>query len=109
MRAVFVYITNPSRRTAKSIAKHLLEKRLIACANIFEIESFYWWDKKIENSKEYVLICKTIESRYAKIKREVAKMHPYSVPCIAKFGVELNDKFASWLKSELNYHADRGQ
>lgn len=101
MSAIFVYVTAPSKRVAKKIAKHLLEKRLITCANIFPIESFYWWENRIENAKEYVLICKTLGSKYAKIKEEISAIHPYSVPCIAKFDVELNKKFALWLRNEL--------
>jgi periplasmic divalent cation tolerance protein len=46
----FFYITNPSKEEAKRIAKHLLDKRIIACANIFPIESMYWWDGKDQNT-----------------------------------------------------------
>jgi len=101
MKSIFVYITCPSKPIAKRITKHLLERRLIACANIFPIESFYWWQNKIEGAKEYVLICKTLEEKYAAIKKELAEAHPYSIPCIAKLSVGLNKEFASWLKREL--------
>jgi periplasmic divalent cation tolerance protein len=46
-KPVFIYITNPSKKEAKRLAKHLIEKRLIACANIFPIESLYWWKNKL--------------------------------------------------------------
>jgi len=102
MRTIFVYITNPSKRVAKNIAKHLLEKKLNGCANIFPMESAYWWQGRIENAKEYVLICKSLESEFAKLTREVAKIHPYTVPCIAKINVRCNEKFANWLKDVLD-------
>ena len=38
---VFIYITNPSEEKAKEIAKHLIEKKLIACGNIFPSTSLY--------------------------------------------------------------------
>lgn len=95
----FIYITNPDRKTAKKIALRLLKKRLIACANIFPIESVYWWKGKIENAKEVVLILKTKE-KFNKIKNEVKKIHPYSIPCIIKFDVEANEEYENWLKRE---------
>jgi periplasmic divalent cation tolerance protein len=97
---ILVYITNPTKRVAEKIAKILLEKKLIACANIFEIESFYWWQKKIERAKEFVLVGKTIEKNYKKIKKDVEKIHPYKIPCILKIKAEANEKYLNWLKSE---------
>jgi len=98
---ILVYITNPTKRVAEKIAKILLEKRLVACANIFEIESFYWWERKIEKAKEFVLIGKTIEKNYKRIKEEVEKIHPYEIPCILKIKAEANEKYLNWLKSEV--------
>jgi periplasmic divalent cation tolerance protein len=98
---ILVYITNPTKKVAEKIAKILLKKRLIACANIFEIESFYWWHGKIEKANEFVLIGKTIEKNYKEIKEKVEKIHPYEVPCILKIKVKANKKYLNWLKSEL--------
>jgi periplasmic divalent cation tolerance protein len=111
---ILVYITNPTKKVAQKIAKILLKKRLIACANIFEIESFYWWTpthpppsrlrrgpKKIERAKEFVLIGKTIEKNYKKIKKEVEKIHPYEIPCVLKIKAEANEKYLNWLEGEI--------
>ena len=38
---IFIYITNPNKDEAKKIAKHLLNKKLIACGNIYPINSIY--------------------------------------------------------------------
>ena len=40
MKYIFVYITNPTKKEAEKIARHLLEKRLIACANVFPVGKF---------------------------------------------------------------------
>jgi periplasmic divalent cation tolerance protein len=98
---VFIYITNPTKKVAKRIAKHLLQKRLIACANIFPINSLYWWEGKICDEKEFVLIAKTIEEKFEKIKKEVEKIHPYSIPCIVKIRTTPNEKYLDWLVKEL--------
>ncbi|MBU2635343.1 divalent-cation tolerance protein CutA [Patescibacteria group bacterium] len=100
MNFIFVYITNPTKKEAKKIAKHLLKKRLIACANIFPINSLYWWEGKIADENEFVLIAKTIEANFEKVKKEVEKIHSYKTPCIIKIPVSSNKKYFDWLKKE---------
>ena len=101
MPFIFVYITNENETEAKKIAKHLIEKRLIACANIFPISSVYRWKGKIEDTKEAILIAKTKKETYEKVKEEVKKIHPYKVPCIIKIDVEANKDYGDWLNSEV--------
>ena len=98
----FIYITVPNKKEAKKIARHLLKSRLIACANIFPIDSLYWWQEKITNNTEAVLIVKTFNKNFHKVVKEVEKIHPYSTPCIAKIEVNTNKKFSCWLKREID-------
>jgi periplasmic divalent cation tolerance protein len=98
---IFVYVTNPDKKTAKKVTLHLLKKRLVACANFFPIESAYWWKSKIERTKEYVLIVKTLEKNFEKVKKEIKKIHPYTVPCITKINVEANEDYEKWLNEEV--------
>jgi periplasmic divalent cation tolerance protein len=97
----FFYITNPSKEEAKRIAKHLLDKRIIACANIFPIESMYWWDGKITEGSEYVLIAKTSTANSQALEDAVKSIHPYKVPCIIKLPASANNLFSEWLKGEV--------
>ena len=101
MKMIFAYITNPTKEEARKIAMHLLRKKLIACANIFPINSLYWWKGKIAEENEFILIAKTINSNFEKVKKEVEKMHSYNVPCIAKIRADSNRKFLDWVKSEV--------
>jgi len=101
MRYAFVYITSSNKNEAKKIAKYLLNKKLIACANIIPIESLYWWKGKIKKSKEHVLIAKTLEKNYKKIKKEVKRIHSYKTPCITKIKVDINKEFGNWIKKEV--------
>ena len=100
MDLFFIYITNPSQEEAKKIARHLLEKRLIACANFFPITSLYWWEGKITDDSECVMIAKTAKEKWDAVKAEVEKMHPYQVPCIVALPAESNTKFGQWLKEQ---------
>lgn len=84
---------------AKKITKSLLEKRLIACCQMQEINSSYWWEDRIENTKEYLLTMKTKTSLYREVEEEIVNLHPYEVPEVEM--IELNDgyyRFINWIK-----------
>ncbi len=96
-----MYITNHAEKEARRIARRLLKKRLIACANIFPIQSLCLWAKKIAKEKEFVLIAKTTNSCFEGVKNEVEKEHSYSIPCTVRVPVSSNKKYFEWLESEV--------
>jgi periplasmic divalent cation tolerance protein len=84
-KLILFYIPCPDKSTAENIAKVLLNERLVGCANIVSgMESFYWWEGKIETNSECILLLKTFNSPQVqeKISQRVAKIHPYEIPCI---------------------------
>lgn len=97
----FIYIICKDKNEAKKISLYLLKKRLIACSNIFPIESFYWWKGKIEKSKEVAMFVKTKKVNYKKIILEVEKIHSYNIPCICLIEAEANKKYDNWLRKEV--------
>lgn len=101
-KITLLYVPAATKAEARRIAKHLLKKKLIACANIFPIESLYLWKGKIADSKEVVLLAKTLPENLAKVKKEIEQRHSYKIPCILKIPVEVNAKYFQWLQGELN-------
>ena len=96
-----IYITCKDEKEAVKISKHLLNKKLIACSNMHPIRSMYWWNNKIEDEKEFVIIAKTLDKSYEKIKEEVKKLHSYDVPCILKINAEASESYDKWVKEEV--------
>ncbi len=96
------YITTASGRDSKRIATALLEKRYIACANIFpKINSMFWWKGKIEKQKESLLVIKTQQKWIEDIITTVKKIHGYEVPCIEFWQAEkANADFEKWVEKE---------
>ena len=95
---IFVYITAKDFDEARKIARHLLEKKLIACANIFPVRSLFWWEGKIEECVEFVVIVKTKAEKFKELREEIKKIHSYSVPCICSFVVEEGlREFLDWI------------
>jgi len=96
-----IYITHPDEATAKKISAELIEKKLVACANLFPIESAYWWQSAIQNEKEVVSIVKTTEKNFEKVKKVVAEIHPYEVPCIMAMQAEANEAYEKWIEDSV--------
>ena len=98
-----VYITCNGPKEAKKIARKLLEKRLIACANIVpKIDSLYWWNGKIEHSSEALLLGKTVKKNTSKIIEQTKKLHSYDVPCIEFIKISgQNKECEKWAKKVL--------
>lgn len=97
MPILIFYVTHPDEATAKRISNQLLEKRLIACANIFPISSIYFWKGELQNDSEWVSIIKTRPELADQIEQELPKLHPYEVPCLIHFELEANPAYENWV------------
>ena len=97
-----VYVTCKDKSEAEKISMGLLKKRLIACANIFPVKSLYWWNKKIVNERDNIIILKTNEKNFGNVVAEVKKMHSYKIPCILKIGATANKEYGMWADKEMN-------
>jgi len=102
-KMILVTTTFAKKDDALDLAKDLLKKRLIACAQLSSpVESLYWWKDSIEQEMEYKLSVKSIRSLWGRLKDEIRKAHPYEVPEIAASSMELvNDEYEKWLLEEL--------
>ena len=60
----------------------MVQQRMAACANIVAtpVQSVYRWKGRVESAKEFLLIIKTTQARFAKLKAEVTRLHSYDVP-----------------------------
>ncbi len=94
-----IYVTCNDKQEAVKIAEHLLKLKLAGCANIFPIESLYWWQGKIVEDKEIAMLIKAQEKNYSIIEKEIRKLHSYTVPCIIAINVKrANKAYLKWLK-----------
>ncbi|MFH1663769.1 MAG: divalent-cation tolerance protein CutA [archaeon] len=97
---VLGYIPCKNKKEAEKIANALVEKRLVACANIIPaISSCYKWEGKTVNETESLLLVKTIKTKKKLVSEQVKKLHSYRLPCIAfiKFD-EINKEYELWVK-----------
>jgi periplasmic divalent cation tolerance protein len=100
---VIVMVTTPSKLEAERIAQHLLEERLIACANIIgPVSSLFHWSGKIEKAEEYLTLMKSRNDLFEKLSEAVKALHSYEVPEILAFPIVEGSKgYLDWLGSCL--------
>jgi len=101
--AIAVLVTIPEK-DAQSLAKNLLEERVCACVNIIKgVESHFWWEQKLDTSQEALLIIKTKEALFGKLRTAIENNHPYEVPEVISFNIDrINQKYLDWLNKEAN-------
>jgi len=98
---ISVYITCKDMKEAKLIASRLLEKKLIACANIFPVKSMFRWQDKITEESEVAMICKTKKELFEEIKEEAKQLHSYDIPCIVGWGWHgADEEYRKWVEEE---------
>ena len=99
----FFYITAPNKKEAERIVKKLLDKKLIACANVINnVNSYFVWKNKVQNSKEIIICGKTTSKNQTKIIKAVKSIHSYAVPCIIFFDIKNGNKdFLKWIKRSV--------
>lgn len=75
--ALVCLITTP-QQDARSIASTVIDKKLAACINIVPlVQSLYWWEGKVEQNDETLLIVKTTRSAISRLEELLRAIHPY--------------------------------
>ena len=101
---VVIFVTASSADEAKNISLTLVEERLAACANIApNINSVYWWNGKIENAGEQLIIIKSVAARLDAVIARVKSLHSYKVPEIVALPViGVNSDYLKWIENSVN-------
>jgi periplasmic divalent cation tolerance protein len=97
MTITLFYITINSSEAAQRIADEAIEKKLAGCANIFTIDSVFPWEEKMQHEGEHVLLLKTIPALKKDLEEFVLSVHPYDIPCIMTWDVDVNEAYGNWI------------
>ncbi|MGQ9539382.1 MAG: divalent-cation tolerance protein CutA [Candidatus Bathycorpusculaceae bacterium] len=101
---ITVLVTASSLEEAQKIAKTLLEERLIACTNIIgPVHSLFWWQNRIDETKEHLLLMKTRMDKVERLSERVKALHSYEVPEIIALPIPAGYKpYLEWLNNALH-------
>lgn len=95
-RMATAYITAPPD-AAEDLAKALVDERLAACVNRVDCRSVYRWDGDVYDDEEVILLAKTTDEAYPRLRDRVVELHPHDVPCIERFDeADVLPSFSAW-------------
>ena len=102
MQPIMVYMTAESMDQAKTVARELISNRLAACVNILDhMQSLYWWEGKVEESGEVVVLTKTRAELLPVLIERVQAVHSYDCPCIVSWPItDGHQPFLDWIGRE---------
>ncbi len=100
---IVILITAPNIEVAKKLGKALVEEKIAACVNIIPgLTSYYWWNEKVQEDNEVLIIAKTLHEKVRPLIEKVNDLHPYQVPeIIALEIVEGSKDYLNWITRTL--------
>jgi periplasmic divalent cation tolerance protein len=103
-----IWINCPDEAVADRIAENLIDRRLVACANLYPaIRSVYRWQGGIARESEVPLLVKTRAELFDAVEKAVRANHPYETPSIIGLAIaRVNADYRDWVFEETG-GADR--
>lgn len=96
------WTTAPSRELAEAIGRALVEKHLVACAQITgPVTSIYTWQGKIQQDEEFRLVLKFSAARESKVRHALTELHPYDVPqWVVTHADSGHEEYIAWIHEQ---------
>ena len=103
LTTLLVLVTAP-KGDGNRIASELLKERVAACVNVVSgVRSSYWWENRIEEADEDLLLIKTAEAVYPRLEEVIRRVHPYKVPEVLALRVERGlAEYVSWVEGSVS-------
>ena len=89
----------PDKEVSEKLAQILVAKQLAACVNILpNITSVYRWQDQVETAQEYLLLIKSMKSKYDLIELVIKDNHPYELPEIIAVSIDNgSSEYLNWI------------
>jgi uncharacterized protein involved in tolerance to divalent cations len=99
---ISVFITASSEQEGEKISSALVKERLAACVSMVRgVSSTFRWKGQISTEQEVLLIAKTKDTLFEKLKRRVLELHSYDVPEIVASPILAGfAKYLNWIEDE---------
>lgn len=75
-----IMTTAGSREEATRLAEILVSRKLAACVQFLDISSTYFWQGKLNQGPEFLLLIKTASHLYPAVEAALVDNHSYQVP-----------------------------
>jgi periplasmic divalent cation tolerance protein len=96
---ILVLTTAGSQDEARKIGRALVDRLLAACVNIVpQVTSIYRWEGEIEEAQEWLLIVKTTQAAFERVREAILELHSYDLPeCVSGSIDDGNVAYLSWI------------
>ncbi len=100
---IIVFTTVPNTEEGENLAKKIVEARLAACVQVMpQMKSFYYWEGKIQNNSEHLLLIKTLKSHFKPLSDFIKTNHSYETPeIVAVSSKDVEHNYLEWIKDYL--------
>lgn len=101
-QCLVVLVTGPEDEMIE-LARMLVNAGLAACVNVLKsVKSIYWWEGRVNEDVESLLVIKTESDRLEDLMNFVKKYHPYKVPEIISLNVVSgNPEYLKWVSDSV--------
>jgi len=102
--AIRIVTTTGTRDDAQRIADALVERRLVACAQVGgPIRSTYRWQGEVHRDEEFTCTMKTARALYERVEQAIRQMHPYDEPEILATPIVAGSAgYLRWLAEQVD-------
>lgn len=103
MGMILIYTTVETTEQAEHIARTLISERLVACTNIWPIQSMYMFKNKFVKSNEIGMYLKTYAEKHDEVYKRLSELHPYECPAIMILKIDqVHPSFLDWVKEQTH-------
>lgn len=94
----------PDEAAAQRLAQALVSEQLATCVNRLPgMTSTYFWDGRLQDEAEILLIIKTTAARLAELQARLTALHPYDLPeLVALPVVGGNEPYLQWVRNGVS-------
>jgi periplasmic divalent cation tolerance protein len=96
-----IALTNVPPDQAGSIARALVDERLVACVNAYPVQSTYLWKGELEVQAETTLMMKVGADRVEALRKRLRELHPYELPEFVVLDVDIErslGEYVDWVR-----------
>ena len=98
-KILFCLSSCPTTAVAHKLARTLVKEKLAACVQCLpHASSYYWWQGKLVQDQECLLLIKTTISLRTKVEARLLKLHPYQLPEFVTLAVSAQARYLKWVK-----------
>ncbi|WP_413111722.1 divalent-cation tolerance protein CutA [Thaumasiovibrio sp. DFM-14] len=98
-----VKTTTDNNQVADTICNQLLTEHLAACIQSSQVHSFYRWQGKVNDDKEFQLEIKTRYALVEQVKSVICKNHNYDLPEVIVIPIQGGSSaYLDWIDAETH-------